>query len=833
MGDSTEVDRLEIVIDANFSKLNEQLNGLNRAVHGSAKKIEEDFSAINIEKALSKVFDSTRLAVIDAGAEKLRVFGSALEPLGALGLAAGAGIAAFGASLEVAEKTGEWAVELSHLSEKLGVTTEQVQQFDYVWTESGIGIEKGREAIAALNVEFGKAQAGLLTAKSAKPFEALGFGSDPAAVQKSLLQYQDVQELLEALPARFDKLGSAAEKAATAQRLGMEALVVIMHAGAGGYDELLEKVSNYGYMSKEAVAHAVRLNEELQTAKLRTHEAANALGADMLPVLVKLQDALTRTILGFRRLWDMMTHGKTPTENVVDLLDRAHKAQANAEAARSGGAAPGGGMMLGRNRQAYVQQQEQLAHDLIAQANAINDGQIAAAQADAKAEEEEKARSKPKADLDPSGRNKGVPGEAFGGLQKDASDKVDSAAKAYALAMAAMTEDVVAKAAYEKQGVAAELAKQTADLKEAQEKVSDDKKLSATQKAQLKSSLELAQLGNELTAIAKAELIDRKTQQALREQARALSDQETTNRVDMLKSQEALAVGSKQRSAIALQLFDLEEQLLKSKLEEVLASTETSDAQKQIAQLQLDGLNATKANRRKAIADQTAGPLAKYTKDLSDQTGAGISDSLQKVEVQGLQDINSGLAKAIVNAKDFGQAFSNALRQVETDLVNLALEKYLTLPLAQALGLAGGGIGSLFGGASVSGGASSSFIQDAFSFGASTLLTAATGTDYSPGGMTLVGENGQEILNVPKGAQVIPNNLIGASGVPAGITSGGPSLYIDNRGAVMTQDLVDSMNQSIAAAEQRSTANGAAMGLAAARALVPAEMSRRAGLQIR
>ena len=264
-----------------------------------------------------------------------------------------------------------------------------------------------------------------------------------------------------------------------------------------------------------------------------------------------------------------------------------------------------------------------------------------------------------------------------------------------------------------------------------------------------------------------------------------------------------------------------------------MASTETTDAQKRIAALQLQGLNATEANRRQQVTDQNAGPLAKYASGLSDRTGAGISDSLQSIEVKGLESINSGLAKAIVNAKDFGSAFSNALRQVETDLVNLALEKYLTLPLAQALGLAGGGIGSLFGGSSLGGFAGSSFVQGSFNFGAASLLTAATGTDYSPGGLTLVGENGPELLNVPKGAQVIPNNLIGAAGVPAGVTGGGPSLYIDNRGAVMTQDLIDNMNRSIAAAEQRSTTNGAALGLSAARTLIPAEMSRRASLQIR
>lgn len=31
------------------------------------------------------------------------------------------------------------------------------------------------------------------------------------------------------------------------------------------------------------------------------------------------------------------------------------------------------------------------------------------------------------------------------------------------------------------------------------------------------------------------------------------------------------------------------------------------------------------------------------------------------------------------------------------------------------------------------------------------------GTDYSPGGLSLVGEDGPEILNLPQGSQVVPN----------------------------------------------------------------------------
>jgi phage-related tail protein len=42
----------------------------------------------------------------------------------------------------------------------------------------------------------------------------------------------------------------------------------------------------------------------------------------------------------------------------------------------------------------------------------------------------------------------------------------------------------------------------------------------------------------------------------------------------------------------------------------------------------------------------------------------------------------------------------------------------------------------------------------------------ATGTTFAPGGMALVGERGPELVNLPRGSQVIPSgrtsNLVGA-----------------------------------------------------------------------
>lgn len=50
----------------------------------------------------------------------------------------------------------------------------------------------------------------------------------------------------------------------------------------------------------------------------------------------------------------------------------------------------------------------------------------------------------------------------------------------------------------------------------------------------------------------------------------------------------------------------------------------------------------------------------------------------------------------------------------------------------------------------------------------STIPHLATGTDFFPGGTAMVGEHGPEMVNLPRGSQVIPNNKIGQAG--AGVT---------------------------------------------------------------
>lgn len=79
-----QFERLVTVWDANFQKLDEKLNKINARHHAVTRQMKKDADTFTsqLEKrygaagqAFGNVINDSRLAVLDAGASRLRVFG--------------------------------------------------------------------------------------------------------------------------------------------------------------------------------------------------------------------------------------------------------------------------------------------------------------------------------------------------------------------------------------------------------------------------------------------------------------------------------------------------------------------------------------------------------------------------------------------------------------------------------------------------------------------------------------------------------------------------------------------------------------------------------------
>jgi hypothetical protein len=104
-----------------------------------------------------------------------------------------------------------------------------------------------------------------------------------------------------------------------------------------------------------------------------------------------------------------------------------------------------------------------------------------------------------------------------------------------------------------------------------------------------------------------------------------------------------------------------------------------------------------------------------------------------------------------------------------------------------------GAFGKLFGGSGGIMGALGSMFTGGTVGAPSTIAVGnymmpmfAAGTDSAPGGLAIVGEKGREIVNLPKGSQVVPNEITERllRGVPA--FASGPAMGGGFAGATMT-----------------------------------------------
>lgn len=120
----------------------------------------------------------------------------------------------------------------------------------------------------------------------------------------------------------------------------------------------------------------------------------------------------------------------------------------------------------------------------------------------------------------------------------------------------------------------------------------------------------------------------------------------------------------------------------------------------------------------------------------------GLSSAIETNLTTGLTDIVSGTKSVSQGFSDMGLAVVKAIEQ-------MIIKLYVVTPLMQALQAALGVFGPAIGPTSING---------------APLPKFASGTDSAPGGWSIVGENGPELMKVPAGARILPNGVAPSSG---------------------------------------------------------------------
>lgn len=319
---SADVSRLEKQFQKAVSVVDGGADKMERRAKLMAERISKSSEGADPGKALTRVFDASRLAVLEEGSARLRVFGNALEPLGSYGLAAAAGIAAFGFALEEARKAAEFADQIDDTAKKLHVTTDALQEYRYAVFQAG-GTEEGADqALEAFSITLGKAQEGLK--KSQRAFIALGF--TPGQIQS----FKDTDSALRAVIERINELKNNPQRDALIDQLGLTSMKPLILEGVAAMDQLRQKAREIGIVMDEGlVQKGAEANKQIEVLEKVISIQLKSAFVDLAPVLVGL---LTITAQWARAIADVVESVQSiESRSNRGLLQRTQQLQARIE----------------------------------------------------------------------------------------------------------------------------------------------------------------------------------------------------------------------------------------------------------------------------------------------------------------------------------------------------------------------------------------------------------------------------------------------------------------------------------------------------------------------
>lgn len=175
---------------------------------------------------------------------------------------------------------------------------------------------------------------------------------------------------------------------------------------------------------------------------------------------------------------------------------------------------------------------------------------------------------------------------------------------------------------------------------------------------------------------------------------------------------------------------------------------------------------------------------------LDEANGFGtLNEQLANITNGGIDNLTRGLADAAMGAKSLKEAFSDMSKSVIGQLIEMGIRFAIFEALGMALGVKGLGKAAV---------------------GLGSVKKNAMGTDSFSGGLSLVGEAGPELVSMPRGSQVVPNNLLRqafSNGISGGGSTSNTTVINNNinaNNAVLTDWISQEINKGMVQATQAS-----------------------------
>ena len=179
---------------------------------------------------------------------------------------------------------------LDKMSQRIGITAEQLQEFSYAATHAGAAPEDLEDALKDLGTHMAEIANGLDTSSSAFTlFQKLGIEMKDAAGNMRPVE-QVFLDLADAIQRNEDPALRAKMAMATMGASGRK-LIPMLAGGSDGLKQMAAQARDLGLvMSNDAVASAATMTDHMDDMRAVIGSVGNAIGAKLAPTVIRMSD---------------------------------------------------------------------------------------------------------------------------------------------------------------------------------------------------------------------------------------------------------------------------------------------------------------------------------------------------------------------------------------------------------------------------------------------------------------------------------------------------------------------------------------------------------------
>ena len=232
-------------------------------------------------------------------------FSTITKGAAAIGTAVVAGAAALGtAAFKMASDTAAAADQIDKMSQKIGISRQAYQEWDYIMSQNGISVDILQSGLKTLTSQMDSARSG--TGSASEAFKALGISVTNA--DGSLRSQEEVfEEAIQALQGMSNETERARLATKLFGRAGTE-LAPLLNSTAESTEQLRDRAHELGMvMSDETIDAGVKFTDAMDNIKRSLTGMMNTLGGAVLPIVQTVLDLIISKIPEIQALFGRLT----------------------------------------------------------------------------------------------------------------------------------------------------------------------------------------------------------------------------------------------------------------------------------------------------------------------------------------------------------------------------------------------------------------------------------------------------------------------------------------------------------------------------------------------